>query len=105
MELLGSRMMRKYHVQMCIRDSSKYVGWGGIPEAFDERAGSWQTEFGMLKNILTPEEYAAARAVSYTLLDVYKRQRHDRMTATSFGATKTLMCRAVWTGTRRTMRC
>lgn len=28
---------------------SKYVGWGGIPEAFDERAGSWQTEFGMLK--------------------------------------------------------
>ena len=40
---------------------SKYVGWGGIPEAFDERAGSWQTEFGMLKNILTPEEYASAR--------------------------------------------
>jgi len=45
---------------------SKYVGWGGIPEAFDERAGSWQTEFGMLKNILTPEEYASARESTLT---------------------------------------
>ena len=45
---------------------SKYVGWGGIPEAFVERAGSWQTEFGMLKNILTPEEYASARESTLT---------------------------------------
>ena len=45
---------------------SKYVGWGGIPEAFDERAGSWQTEYGMLKNILTPEEYASARESTLT---------------------------------------
>ena len=45
---------------------SKYVGWGGIPEAFDERAGSWQTEFGILKNILTPEEYASARESTLT---------------------------------------
>ena len=45
---------------------SRYVGWGGIPEAFDERAGSWQTEFGMLKNILTPEEYASARESTLT---------------------------------------
>lgn len=45
---------------------SKYVGWGGIPEAFDERAGSWRTEFGMLKNILTPEEYASARESTLT---------------------------------------
>ena len=45
---------------------SKYVGWGGIPEAFDERAGSWQTEFGMLKNILTPEEYTSARESTLT---------------------------------------
>ena len=45
---------------------SKYVGWGGIPEAFDERAGSWQTEFGVLKNILTPEEYASARESTLT---------------------------------------
>ena len=34
---------------------SKYVGWGGIPEVFDERADSWRTEYGMLKNILSPE--------------------------------------------------
>ena len=45
---------------------SKYVGWGGIPEAFDERAGSWQSEYAMLKNILTPEEYAAARESTLT---------------------------------------
>ena len=45
---------------------SKYVGWGGIPEAFDERAGSWQTEFGLLKNILSPEEYASARESTLT---------------------------------------
>lgn len=45
---------------------SKYVGWGGIPEAFDEQAGSWQSEYAMLKNILTPEEYAAARESTLT---------------------------------------
>lgn len=45
---------------------SKYVGWGGIPEAFDEGAGSWQTEYVMLKNILTPEEYASARESTLT---------------------------------------
>ena len=45
---------------------SKYVGWGGVPEAFDERAGSWQSEYTMLKNILTPEEYAAARESTLT---------------------------------------
>ena len=45
---------------------SKYVGWGGIPEAFDERAGSWQSEYAMLKNILTPEEYATARESTLT---------------------------------------
>ena len=45
---------------------SKYVGWGGIPEAFDERAGSWQSEYTMLKNILTPDEYAAARESTLT---------------------------------------
>lgn len=45
---------------------AKYVGWGGIPEAFDERAGSWQSEYTMLKNILTPEEYAAARESTLT---------------------------------------
>ena len=45
---------------------SKYVGWGGIPEAFDERAGAWHTEYAMLKNILTPEEYESARESTLT---------------------------------------
>lgn len=40
---------------------SRYVGCGGIPEAFDERAGAWHTEYAMLKNILPPEEYESAR--------------------------------------------
>lgn len=40
---------------------SKYVGWGGIPEVFDEGAGSWHTEYAMLKDILTPDEYNSAR--------------------------------------------
>ena len=45
---------------------SRYVGWGGIPEVFDERAGAWHTEYAMLKNILTPEEYASARESTLT---------------------------------------
>ena len=45
---------------------SRYVGWGGIPEAFDERAGAWHTEYAMLNNILTPEEYASARESTLT---------------------------------------
>ena len=45
---------------------SKYVGWGGIPEVFDERADSWRTEYGMLKNILSPEEYTSARESTLT---------------------------------------
>ena len=45
---------------------SKYVGWGGIPEAFDTNAGSWQTEYAMLKSILSPDEYEAARASTLT---------------------------------------
>ena len=45
---------------------SRYVGWGGIPEAFDEGAGSWETEYAMLKNILTPDEYASARKSTLT---------------------------------------
>ena len=45
---------------------SKYVGWGGIPEAFDTNAGAWQTEYAMLKSILSPDEYEAARASTLT---------------------------------------
>ena len=42
------------------------MGWGGIPEAFDTNAGAWQTEYAMLKSILSPDEYEAARASTLT---------------------------------------
>ena len=45
---------------------SKYVGWGGIPEAFDENNSSWGTEFLELKTVLTPEEYHSARESTLT---------------------------------------
>lgn len=41
---------------------SKYVGWGGLQEAFDERDASWRKEFNELKSLLTEEEYEAARS-------------------------------------------
>ena len=40
---------------------SQYVGWGGLPEVFDESKASWKTEYEELKNLLTEREYAAAR--------------------------------------------
>ena len=40
---------------------SQYVGWGGIPDAFDPEKPAWATEYSELKELLTPEEYAAAR--------------------------------------------
>ena len=45
---------------------SKYVGWGGIPEAFDENNSAWGTEYLELKTVLTPEEYTAARESTLT---------------------------------------
>ena len=40
---------------------SRYVGWGAIPDAFDESKPEWKREFEKLKAALTPEEYEAAR--------------------------------------------
>ncbi len=40
---------------------SRYVGWGGIPEVFDESKSEWSKEYAELKSLLTPEEYEAAR--------------------------------------------
>ena len=40
---------------------SSYVGWGGIPEVFDESKSEWSKEYAELKALLTPEEYDAAR--------------------------------------------
>lgn len=39
---------------------SEYVGWGGIPEAFDKNNSSWSQEYEQLKNLLTGEEYQNA---------------------------------------------
>ena len=41
---------------------SRYVGWGGLADAFDETKASWETEYLELKTVLTPDEYAAARS-------------------------------------------
>ncbi|MBR4636275.1 MAG: DEAD/DEAH box helicase family protein, partial [Clostridia bacterium] len=41
---------------------SKYVGWGSLSAAFDETNPQWEDEYAELKSLLTPEEYAAARA-------------------------------------------
>ena len=40
---------------------SRYVGWGGIPQAFDSSDEKWKTEYTELKELLTPVEYEAAR--------------------------------------------
>ena len=41
---------------------SKYVGWGGLADAFDETKDNWKNEFAELYATLSPEEYAAARS-------------------------------------------
>ena len=41
---------------------SQYVGWGGLADAFDTDKAGWRVEYDELKGVLTPEEYAAARA-------------------------------------------
>lgn len=41
---------------------SNYVGWGGLADAFDPDKGNWAKEYQTLKNLLSEDEYAAARA-------------------------------------------
>ena len=41
---------------------SRYVGWGGLSDAFDPEKPAWVSEYAQLKELLTPEEYAAARS-------------------------------------------
>jgi len=45
---------------------SKYVGWGGLSDAFDESKSAWANEFTQLYTLLSPDEYAAARESSLT---------------------------------------
>ena len=59
---------------------AKYVGWGGLAQAFDERNVAWQNEYKELKDVLSVEEYAAAKGsvlnahyTSKTVIDgIYK---------------------------------
>ena len=41
---------------------SRYVSWGGLADAFDPEKSAWASEYAQLKELLTPEEYAAARS-------------------------------------------
>ncbi len=43
---------------------SRYVGWGGIAQAFDPENGKWSKEYNELKELLTPEEYESARSTT-----------------------------------------
>lgn len=46
----------------------QYVGWGGIPQAFDKNNSSWEKEYAQLKDLLTESEYSSARA---SVLDAF----------------------------------
>ena len=55
---------------------AKYIGWGGLANAFDSSKNDWSNEYAKLKRLLTPEEYASARAstlnahfTSYTVIN------------------------------------
>lgn len=45
---------------------SKYVGWGGLPQAFDDKDSSWSNEYYILKNLLDETEYSQARESTLT---------------------------------------
>lgn len=45
---------------------SKYVGWGGLPQAFDEKDSSWSNEYSILKTLLDEKEYSQARESTLT---------------------------------------
>lgn len=56
---------------------SRYVGWGGIPQAFDESNAEWSKEYAELQSLLTADEYKEARASTlnaFTLLLRSSRQ-------------------------------
>lgn len=54
---------------------AKYIGWGGLANAFDSSKTDWSKEYAELKTLLTPEEYSSARSstlnahyTSYTII-------------------------------------
>ena len=53
---------------------SRYVGWGGIPEVFDESKPDWSKEYAELKALLTPEEYEASRGSTLNAHRIRRRR-------------------------------
>ena len=50
-----------YHISFNEEVLAKYVGWGGLADAFDSSKANWANEYQELKSLLSPEEYASAR--------------------------------------------
>jgi hypothetical protein len=57
---------------------SRYVGWGGLPQAFDESNDSWSREYAELKELLSDSEYASARA---STLNAHYTLKHNCLCA------------------------
>ena len=72
---------------------SKYVGWGGLANAFDERKADWAKEFKELKELLTDEEYSSARGSTlnahYTDISVIKAM-YDGLASLGFNGGRML---------------
>jgi N12 class adenine-specific DNA methylase len=72
---------------------ARYVGWGGLAQAFDEANQDWRKEFAELKEILTPEEYDTARQSTryahYTSKEVIEGM-YDAMKRLGFASGKVL---------------
>lgn len=45
---------------------AKYVGWGGLSNAFDPENEEWKNEYAQLKEFLTPDEYSSAQETALT---------------------------------------
>lgn len=56
---------------------SKYVGWGGLTDAFDNAKASWSYEYLELKTVLTEEEYSAARQSALTAFYTLKIRKNE----------------------------
>ena len=66
---------------------SQYVGWGGIPDAFNENADNWSKEYDELKELLTEEEYTAARSSvndAFFTQPIVIRQMYDALESFGF---------------------
>lgn len=89
---------------------AQYVGWGGIPEAFDENNTAWADEFTELYGLLSPEEYQSARESTLTafytppvvISAIYKAMEQmgfkegNILERPAVSVTLSVCCRRVW---------